>query len=97
MKREFEIKKVNSILNNLIENSSLKEGLNNAKIQTIWKKTMGDNINSYTSEITLRKHTLYINLSSSVLREELSYGKEKIIKLLNEELNAEIIRKIILR
>ena len=58
---------------------------------------MGDNINSYTSEITLRKHTLYINLSSSVLREELSYGKEKIIKLLNEELNAEIIRKIILR
>jgi len=97
MKREFEIKKVNSILNNLIENSSLKEGLNNIKIQTIWKKTMGDNINSYTSEITLKKHTLYINLSSSVLREELSYGKEKIIKLLNEELNAEIIRKIILR
>ena len=97
MKREFEIKKVNSILNNLIENNSLKEGLNNIKIQTIWKKTMGDNINSYTSEITLRKHTLYINLSSSVLREELSYGKEKIIKLLNEELKAEIIRKIILR
>ena len=97
MKREFEIKKVNSTLNNLIKNSSLKEGLNNIKIQNIWKKTMGDNINSYTSEITLRKHTLYINLSSSVLREELSYGKEKIIKLLNEELKAEIIRKIILR
>ena len=36
MKREFEIKKVNSILNNLIENNSLKEGLNNIKIQTIW-------------------------------------------------------------
>jgi len=97
MKREFEVKKVNSILSNLIENSSLKGGLNNIKIQTIWKKTMGDNINSYTSEITLKKHTLYVNLSSSVLREELSYGKEKIIKLLNEELNDEIIRKIILR
>ena len=97
MKREFKIKKVNSILNNIIENSSLEGGLNNIKIQTIWKKTMGDNINSYTSEIALRKHTLYIKLSSSVLREELSYGKEKIIKLLNEELNAEIIRKIILR
>ena len=97
MKREFEVKKVNSILSNLIENSSLKGGLNNIKIQTIWKKTMGDNINSYTSDITLKKHTLYVNLSSSVLREELSYGKEKIIKLLNEELNDEIIRKIILR
>tara|TARA_B100000963_G_C22587297_1_gene653715 strand:+ start:585 stop:878 length:294 start_codon:yes stop_codon:yes gene_type:complete len=97
MKREFEVRKVNSILSNLIKNSSLKGGLNNIKIQTIWKKTMGDNINSYTSEITLKKHTLYVNLSSSVLREELSYGKEKIIKLLNEELNDEIIRKIILR
>ena len=68
MKREFEVKKVNSILSNLIENSSLKGGLNNIKIQTIWKKTMGDNINSYTSEITLRKSSTLITplLSQSI-------------------------------
>jgi hypothetical protein len=38
-----------------------------------------------------------VQLSSSVLREELSYGKEKIIKMLNEELGKDIVKKLILR
>jgi hypothetical protein len=38
-----------------------------------------------------------VQLSSSVLREELSYGKEKIINMLNEELGKTIIKKLILR
>lgn len=97
MKREFELKKIKSILNNIIDNSSLKVGLNNVKIQSVWKKMMGSNINSYTSDISLKKRTLYVKLSSSVLREELSYGKEKIIKILNEEFGEVIIDKIVLR
>jgi hypothetical protein len=32
-----------------------------------------------------------------VLREELSYGKDKIIKLINDELGKEVIDKIILK
>jgi hypothetical protein len=36
-------------------------------------------------------------LSSSVLREELSYGKKKIIAMLNEHLEKELIENIILR
>jgi len=97
MKRDFELKKIKSILNNIIDNSSLKVGLNNVKIQSVWKKIMGSNINSYTSDISLKKRTLYVKLSSSVLREELSYGKEKIIKILNEEFGEVIIDKIVLR
>ena len=97
MKRDFELKKIKSILNNIIDNSSLKVGLNNVKIQSVWKKMMGSNINSYTSDISLKKRTLYVKLSSSVLREELSYGKEKIIKILNEEFGEIIIDKIVLR
>ncbi|MAR26876.1 MAG: RNA-binding protein [Flavobacteriaceae bacterium] len=97
MKRDFELKKIKSILNNIIDNSSLKVGLNNVKIQSVWKKMMGSNINSYTSDISLKKRTLYVKLSSSVLREELSYGKGKIIKILNEEFGEVIIDKIVLR
>jgi hypothetical protein len=37
-----------------------------------------------------------VKLKSSVLREELSYGKEKIIKMMNEELGENLISKIML-
>ena len=58
---------------------------------------MGFNVNSYTNEIHLKNKTLYVSLSSSVLRQELSYGKQKIISLINEEIGEKIINKIVLR
>ena len=49
------------------------------------------------TNVRLQNKTLYVNLSSSVLREELSYGKDKIIKLINDELGKEVVDKIILK
>ena len=97
MNRNFEIKSLKSVLNNLIDKNSLNDGLNNVKIQSLWKKTMGGNVNSYTTEIYLKKKTLYVSLSSSVLRQELSYGKQKIVDLINEEIGKNLINKIVLR
>ena len=97
MKRNFDTKSLKSVLNNLIDKSSLKSGLNNVKVQSLWKKTMGINVNSYTTEIHLKNKTLYVSLSSSVLRQELSYGKQKIIDLINDEIGTKIINKIVLR
>ncbi|MBL6649187.1 MAG: DUF721 domain-containing protein [Flavobacteriaceae bacterium] len=98
MKRNFESKSLKKILNNLIDNSNkLNSGLNNIKVQNLWKDIMGKNVNSYTDEIFLKNTTLYVHLSSSVLRQELNYGRQKIIDMLNKELGKEIIKKIVLR
>ena len=40
---------------------------------------MGENISAYTKEVSLQQNVLIVKLSSSVLRQELSYGKEKIV------------------
>jgi hypothetical protein len=58
---------------------------------------MGQEANHYTTAIKLERNTLYVQLSSSVLREELSYGKEKIIAMLNEAMGKEVIKKLVLR
>lgn len=97
MKRNFDMKSMKLIIDNFIDKNSLSGGLNNVKIQGLWEKTMGSNINSYTTELNLKNKTLYVNLSSSVLRQELSYGKQKIIDLLNNEIGETIINKIVLR
>tara|TARA_B100000795_G_scaffold87197_1_gene63486 strand:+ start:2618 stop:2914 length:297 start_codon:yes stop_codon:yes gene_type:complete len=98
MKRNFRSKSIKTILDNMISGSkSLNSGLNNVKVQKLWEQTMGSNVNSYTKEVNLKDKTLYISLSSSVLRQELSYGKQKIVDLINEEIGNEIITKIVLR
>ena len=98
MKRNFESKSLKNVIGNIIDSSNkLNSGLNNIKVQNLWKEVMGNNVNSYTNEIVLKKNTLYVNLSSSVLRQELSFGKQKIIDLLNKELGKTVIKKIVLR
>ena len=98
MKRNFKSKSIKTILDNMISGSkSLNSGLNNVKVQKLWEQTMGSNVNSYTKEVNLKDKTLYISLSSSVLRQELSYGKQKIVDLINKEIGNEIITKIVLR
>lgn len=98
MKRNFESKSLKNVIGNIIDNSNkLNSGLNNIKVQNLWREVMGNNVNSYTNEIVLKKNTLYVNLNSSVLRQELSFGKQKIIDLLNKELGKTVIKKIVLR
>ncbi|OYX22355.1 MAG: RNA-binding protein, partial [Flavobacteriales bacterium 32-35-8] len=62
-----------------------------------WASLMGNGVNKYTTSVQLERDILYVRLSSSVLREELSYGTEKIINLLNEALGKPLIKKLVLR
>jgi hypothetical protein len=51
---------------------------------------------AHTTSVKLQNKTLIIQLTSSVLREELSYGKEKIIKMMNEKVGEGVISKLML-
>jgi hypothetical protein len=84
-------------LKEFVETNKLEKGLDKVNVADAWAKLMGNGVNHYTTAVQLERNTLYVQLSSSVLREELSYGKEKIIAMLNEELGKDIIKKLILR
>ncbi|MDU8886564.1 DUF721 domain-containing protein [Yeosuana sp. MJ-SS3] len=88
---------ISEALKEFVETNKLEHGLDKVNVQKAWEKMMGNGVNNYTTAINLQRDTLHVQLSSSVLREELSYGKEKIINMLNEELGKPLIKKIILR
>ena len=84
-------------LKGFIDANRLQKGLDKVSIEEAWHSVMGKAISKYTTAIKLDRKTLYIQLSSSVLREELSYGKSKIITMINEEMGKQIITKLVLR
>lgn len=97
MKRNNENLKLSDALQDFVATNKLQNGLDKVKAKDVWNAHMGPAIEKYTTAIKLDGTTLYVQLSSSVLREELSYGKEKIVKMLNEKLGKELITKLILR
>ncbi|MDG2313762.1 MAG: DUF721 domain-containing protein [Flavobacteriaceae bacterium] len=97
MKRQHESKKIGTILKEMIEGKPLERGIDSVRIREVWEEQMGASILAYTEEIVLKNSTLFVKLSSAVLREELGYGKEKIKNLLNESLDKEVVKKIVFR
>ena len=89
--------KIKDVLKEFVNKNNLQAGLNKVDVKDAWVNLMGKGVNNYTTSVSLKNNTLYVTLSSSVLREELSYVKEKIITMLNEELGKELIKKLILR
>ena len=67
------------------------------RVKELWFDLLGNGVANYTTNVILKNDTLHVTLSSSVLREELTYGKEKIIAMLNEGLGKELIKKLVLR
>jgi len=96
-KRHGEHISISDVLKDFVNNNKLQKGLDKVSVKDAWHNVMGDAISKYTTQVLLDRETLFIQLSSSVLREELSYGREKIIKLLNEELGKDLVKKLVLR
>jgi len=84
-------------LQQFIQENRLQKGIDKVDARASWQRLMGNGVNNYTTAVELHKDTLFVSLSSAVLREELSLGKSKIIAMLNEDLGKELIKKIVLR
>ena len=96
-KRFNEESPISDVLKQFISQNKLEAGMDVVNVREAWKNLMGNGVNNYTTEIQLKGSTLYVALSSAVLREELSYGKDKIIKMINEELRKDLVQTLVLR
>ena len=95
-KRLNEFHSLEDLMKDVIKENNLTKGMHQISVSDAWAKLMGNGVVSYTQNVELQNKTLIVKLKSSVLREELSYGKEKIVKMMNEELGEDLIVKIIL-
>ncbi|RCS27123.1 DUF721 domain-containing protein [Polaribacter sp. WD7] len=95
-KRENDSFSIQDLMKSFIEENNLSKGMQKIKVEETWMQMMGPGVATHTTSVKLQNKTLIIQLSSSVLREELSYGKDKIIKMMNEEMGDEVIQKLML-
>jgi len=96
-KRSHEESSVQDVLGKMIQGYNLEKGFDKLNVREAWIRLLGPGIANYTTQVELRRDVLYVSLTSNVLREELSYGLDKIIRMINEDLGKEVISKIILR
>ena len=93
-KRKSEFTSIKDIMQDVLGENKLQKGIDLVAIKEAWIEVMGNGVNSYTKDIQFKNGILLVKLTSSVLREELSYGKDKIVHLLNENLHKTLIKSV---
>ncbi|KLT68510.1 MULTISPECIES: DUF721 domain-containing protein [Flavobacterium] len=88
---------IGAVLKQIIQVNKLQPGMDQIDVKEAWRQLMGNGVNTYTRNVVLKNGTLYVELGSSVLRDELSHGKSKIIRMINEELGRDVVKDVILR
>ena len=87
---------IKNLLDIFLKKNNLEKGLLDLEVKRAWHELMENGVSNYTTDVSLKNKTLYIKLSSPALKEELSYGKEKLINLINERFKKKIVQKIVL-
>lgn len=97
MKRNYKLKPIKNIIESFVEQDSISNGIFNIKIQKAWENAVEKKILDYTKEIYVKGEVLYIKVSNPILKQEILYSKQKVINLINEELEKDLIKKIVLK
>ncbi len=96
VKRNRDSVNIKDLMDVFIKENNLEKGLKKIYISEAWDKLMGAGVSSHTREVKLQNGTMIVALDSSVLREQLSYGKDKIIRMINEEMGEDVVKRLML-
>ncbi|HPI30787.1 MAG TPA: DUF721 domain-containing protein [Bacteroidales bacterium] len=90
-------KPLKEVIRQLIEYYRLDRKLNEATLIEKWEEIVGKMIAKHTTKLYVDKRVLYVELDSSIVRNELNLIKSEIVKRLNSYFNKPFIDKIILK
>lgn len=79
------------------ENNVLRVKLAQQRVVRGWNELLGEGISQYTGNIYFNRDTLYVHLTSAVLRAELMMIKEDLIKKLNGYAELTVVKDIVFR
>lgn len=83
-----------SVVARFLKETGLQTQLNQYRLKQAWPIITGELVKSKTQDLYIKNQTLYVKLSSPVLRSELSLRKKELKTQLNAYVQAQVISDI---
>ena len=81
----------------VLKSQRLDRPLNEKRLVDAWPIVLGSNIMNYTTDLIVKNRTLYVSLSSSVLRHDLFISRVEIKNSLNKHVGVDVINDIVFK
>lgn len=96
MKRK-NTEKLNNVIYQYLRENGLETPLNEFRATQAWSSIVGPAISKYTTDIKIYNQTMFVSISSSVVRNELLMKRTTIIKRVNDHVGAQVITQIVFK
>jgi predicted nucleic acid-binding Zn ribbon protein len=85
---------VSEAFENFLDAFGIREKYNESFVSTHWERLMGKTIAKRTNKVYLKKGTLYIDMNSPSLRQDMLLSKTQIAHIINHDFGKEIVKEI---
>lgn len=84
-----------AILRQMMRDQGLETPLLQKRLMDSWASVVGEDIAQYSKPICIRNQTLYVEVANPALRSDMYMWRSRLVMLLNEQVQAQIIADII--
>jgi predicted nucleic acid-binding Zn ribbon protein len=95
--RRRNTEQLGEVIRKFLRQEGLETPLNQYRLVEAWKDVVGTGIANYTQQIYIKNQTLWVHLTSPVLRQELMMTRQILVRRLNEKVGAQVITDIVFR
>ena len=95
--RRNNAEQIGRLIREYLREESLETPLNECRLVAAWPEVTGPAITSYTRELYIKTHVLYVFLTSAALRQELFLRRGILVRNLNDRVGAQVITDIVFR
>lgn len=95
--RRSNTQSLSEVLKEYIREARLERKLKEVDVVQGWEELLGKTISHYTRNIYIRNKVLYVEISSSVVKNELFMMREEIKRKINEKGGEEIVKTIVFK
>jgi predicted nucleic acid-binding Zn ribbon protein len=95
--RRSKTQSLSDVLREYVKGTSIEKKLKEVDVVQSWEELLGKTIAHYTKNVTLRGKILFVEITSSVVKNELFMMREEICRKLNEKAGEEMVEKIIFK
>ena len=78
-----------------LKQNRLDKKIDSSSLTVNWKEIAGEMIAKHTTRLFLKDHTLFIQVDSAALKNELHFLKSQLIQNVNRYLKKELIKELV--
>lgn len=88
---------ISDVIQGFLKEYELDGKMKEIELVNRWEEIVGKSIYRHTLRIYLNGKTLYLKIDSSVVRQELHYGKQQLLERINEAMGEVLVESVVLK